>query len=286
VKPAWSSEFSPEALVYPDQVAVLDQLTPDWAWGDATGRGVRVAVVDSGIEADHPALGGMVRGHVAVIEQQGEISYDDSPHDDAFGHGTACAGIIHKIAPEAELYSVRVLGATLSGTGGMFAAGLRWAIEHEMDVLNLSLGTTKRDFYAILHELADAAYFKGAVLVTAANNFPQPSFPSMYASVISVACNDEKDPFTFFYNPAPPVDFGAPGIDIEVPWRGGGSISTTGNSFAAPHISGIVARILSKHPGLTPFQVKTVLRATAWNVRNRRPEPVASSDGPAAALGD
>jgi subtilisin len=283
VKPAWSAEFSPEALVYPDPVAVLDQLTPDWAWGDATGRGVRVAVVDSGIEADHPALGGMVRGHVSVIEQQGEISYDESPHDDAFGHGTACAGIIHKIAPEAELYSVRVLGATLSGTGGMFAAGLRWAIEHEMDVLNLSLGTTKRDFYAVLHELADAAYFKGAVLVTAANNFPQPSFPSMYASVISVACNDEKDPFVFYYNPAPPVDFGAPGIDIEVPWRGGSSISTTGNSFAAPHITGIVARILSKHPGLTPFQVKTVLRATAWNVRNHGPQPVASSDGPAAS---
>jgi subtilisin len=165
----------------------------------------------------------------------------------------------------------------------MFAAGLRWAIEHEMDVLNLSLGTTKRDFYAVLHELADAAYFKGAVLVTAANNFPQPSFPSMYASVISVACNDEKDPFVFYYNPAPPVDFGAPGIDIEVPWRGGSSISTTGNSFAAPHITGIVARILSKHPGLTPFQVKTVLRATAWNVRNHGPQPVASSDGPAAS---
>jgi len=283
VKPAWSAEFSPEALRYPDPIPVLDQLTPEWAWGDATGRGVRVAIVDSGIEADHPALGGMVRGHVAVQEQQGQVSYDDSPHDDAFGHGTACAGIIHSIAPEAELFSVKVLGSSLSGSGGMFAAGLRWAIEHDMHVLNLSLGTTKRDFYAVLHELADAAYFGGKVLVTAANNFPQPSFPSMYASVISVACHDGKDPLVYYYNPAPPVDFGAPGIDIHVPWRGGGYINTTGNSFAAPHISGIVALILSKHPGLTPFQVKTVLRAAAWNVRNRGPdEPApagAASDG-------
>ena len=126
MKPAWSSEFSPEALVYPDPVAVLDQLTPDWAWGDATGRGVRVAVVDSGIEADHPALGGMVRGHVSVVEQQGEISYDDSPHDDAFGHGTACAGIIHGLAPQARIVSVKVLGSGLSGKAAAFLRGLSW----------------------------------------------------------------------------------------------------------------------------------------------------------------
>lgn len=277
MKPAWSAEFSPDALRFPDPIPVLDELTPEWAWGGSSGRGVRVAVVDSGIDGDHPALGGMVRGGVTVVEKDGQCIYDEAPHGDAFGHGTACAGIIHSIAPEAELYSAKVLGATLSGTGGMFAAGLRWAIEHEMQVLNLSLGTTKREFYAILHELADMAYFKNAVLVTAANNFPQPSFPSMYASVISVASHEEKDPFLFYYNPAPPVDFGAPGIDVQVPWRGGGYISTTGNSFAAPHVSGIVALMLAKHPGLAPYQLKTILRATAWNVRNRAADHTAGS---------
>ena len=128
MRPAWSAEFSPEALRYPDPIPVLDELTPEWAWGGSTGRGVRVAVVDSGIDADHPALGGMVRGAVAVVEKDGQCSYEAGPHGDAFGHGTACAGIIHSIAPEAELYSVKVLGATLSGTGGMFAAGLRWVL--------------------------------------------------------------------------------------------------------------------------------------------------------------
>jgi subtilisin len=279
VRPAWNWEFTPEALRYPDPIPLLDEITPEWAWGGATGRGVRVAVVDSGIEASHPGVGGMVRGGAVVVEKDGQISYEETPHEDAFGHGTACASIIHGIAPEAELYSVRVLGATLSGSGGMFAAGLRWAIEHDMQVLNLSLGTTKREFYAMLHELADAAYFKNAVLVTAANNFPQPSFPSMYASVVSVACHEGKDPFIFYYNPSPPVDFGAPGIDIDVAWRGGGRISTTGNSFAAPHISGIVALILGKHPELTPFQVKTVLRATAANMRGLRPEVAPAGDG-------
>ena len=69
----------------------------------------------------------------------------------------------------------------------------------------------------------------------------------------------------FSYNPAPPVEFGAAGVDVDVAWVDGGSITATGNSFAAPVIAGYAARILGKHPGLTPFQVKTVLQATADN---------------------
>ena len=83
--------------------------------------------------------------------------------------------------------------------------------------------------------------------------------------MFSVAAHDGTDPFRFDYNPRPPVEFGAPGIDIEVEWLGGKSIRSTGNSFAAPHIAGLIARILAKHPQLTPFQVKTVLMALADN---------------------
>jgi subtilisin family serine protease len=266
MKPAWHEAFTPETLRYLPDLPVLHEITPEWAWGGSTGRGVKVAVIDSGINNEHPAVGGAVRGYVRVIEEQGQYSYDEAPHTDLFGHGTACAGLIHKVAPEAELYSVQVLSPTGGGSGGRFAAGLHWAIEHEMQVCNLSLGTTKRDFYAALHELADTAYFKNVILVTAANNMPQPSFPSMYASVISVACNDEQDPFHFDFNPAPPVNFGAPGIDVQVAWQDGGYATMTGNSFASPHMAGIVALILAKHPGLTPFLVKTILHATARNV--------------------
>jgi subtilisin family serine protease len=214
----------------------------------------------------------MVRGGVAIREQGDQIVFDESPHADLFGHGTACAGIIHSLAPEAELYSVQVLGPALRGTSPVFVAGLRWAIEHDMQVINLSLGSTKRDYFAVLHELTDAGYFRNCVLVTAANNLPQPSYPSTYASVISVARHEEKDPYRFLYNPSPPVEFGAPGIDIEVPWLDGGYLRSTGNSFAAPHISGLVALIVSKHPGLAPYHVKAILHATAWNVRHAPPK--------------
>ncbi|MBA3635669.1 MAG: S8 family serine peptidase [Rubrobacteraceae bacterium] len=93
-----------------------------------------------------------------------------------------------------------------------------------------------------------------------------------YASAISVASHEGlDDPHLFYYNPEPPVEFGAPGIDVRVAWADGGWITATGNSFAAPHITGIVAKILGKHPGLTLFQVKTVLRALSANMPPAKP---------------
>jgi subtilisin family serine protease len=118
----------------------------------------------------------------------------------------------------------------------------------------------------VLHELADRAYFRSIILVAAANNLPLPTYPALYASVISVAACEGGDAKVFYYNPNPPVEFGAPGIDVRVAWLNGGYITATGNSFAAPHLSGIVARILAKHPELTTFDMKVILRALAANV--------------------
>jgi subtilisin family serine protease len=242
-------------------------ITAEWAWGGSTGAGVKVAVIDSGVDASHPAVGS-VQGYVGVDLDGARPIYQTEVHADSYGHGTACAGIIRSIAPDVELYSVKVLGGALSGQGMVFAAGLRWAIENGMQVCNLSLGTTKRDFYAVLHDLADMAYFRNVILVTAANNMPKPSFPSVYASVIAVASHSERDPYRFYYNPEPPVEFGAPGIDVRVAWTGNSYVTSTGNSYAAPHMTGIIARMLAKHSNLTVFQVKSMLRALSANVRN------------------
>ncbi len=265
--PAWSWEFAPDRIQQLSRLQELEDITPDWAWGGSTGAGVKVAVVDSGIDNDHPAVAGHVKGYKSFSENRdGQIGSSEEPHSDAFGHGTACADIIRRLAPECELYSVKVLGANLTGKGTTFAAGLRWAIEQGVQVINLSLGSTKKEYSGTFYELTDAAYFKNIMLVTAANNMPVTSFPSLYASVTSVACHSGQDPYEFYYNPAPPVEFGAPGVNVTVAWFGGQQRTVTGNSFSAPHISGLVAKILGKHPGLTPFQVKTILRATARNV--------------------
>lgn len=267
-KPAWSWQFAPDQLQFVKQLPPLDQITPEWAWGGSTGKGVRVGIIDSGVDNEHPMVDGRVMGYARFAERPDGtiVTYDDA-HEDSYGHGTACAGIIRTVAPDVEIHSIKVLGAFLSGKGTVFAAGMRWAVEQRLDVVNLSLGSTKRDFFAIFHELADQAYFNRVMFCTAANNMPVPSFPSLYAAVFSVASTDDRDPYTFYYNPSPPVEFGAPGIEVRVAWVDKGYITATGNSYACPHITGLIAKILGKHPGLTPFQVKTILWACAANVR-------------------
>ncbi|MBI4769924.1 MAG: S8 family serine peptidase, partial [Chloroflexi bacterium] len=178
LRPAWSAQFAAEALRELTAAGPIAELDRDWAWGGSAGRGVRVAVVDSGLEHDHPALGGAVRGGVVVqyderAKNKVRIVPDDLPRD-MFGHGTACAGIIHALAPEAELYSVRVLGRDLTGRAFQFAGGLRWAIEHGMQVVNLSLSTSRDEYFGLFHQLADEAYFKNVMLVSAVNNLPLP----------------------------------------------------------------------------------------------------------------
>jgi subtilisin family serine protease len=161
---------------------------------------------------------------------------------------------------------VRVLGAGFTGSGETMLAGLRWAVEQRFHIVNMSISTTKRQFGELLHELADTAYFRGTVLVASAHNMPVESFPWRFSSVVSVGSHEEDDPFVYYANPDPPVEFFARGVDVDVAWLGGGTIRATGNSFATPCISGISALVLSKHPTLQPFQLKTVLHLTSANI--------------------
>jgi subtilisin len=265
-RPAWSSAFTRQRLQPVEPVAPLAGITAEWAWGGSTGRGVKVAIIDSGIDASHPGVGGEVNGYATISDGGDGVRVDTTPHQDEYGHGTACASIIRSLAPECELYSIRVLGPTLGGKASHFEAGLRWAIDNGMHVVNLSLGTTTREYCGILHELSDRAYFQNVALITAANNRSIPTFPSIYSSVISVATHDVADPFCWYYNPRPPVEFGANGTNVRVAWKNGDWITTTGNSYAAAHISGIIALILGKHAGLTNFHLKSILWARAANV--------------------
>jgi len=262
-RPAWSEPFIGDAVARLRREARLDRLDRDWAFEGATGRGVTVCIIDSGVEAEHPAVGGRVRERVAVELHAGEPEVVEDTAGDLFGHGTACAGLIVGLAPQVEIVSVRVLGADLKGRGAAFLAALEWAIDHRVDVINLSLSSKSEALFADFHEVADRAYFAGVTLVSAANNAPGPSYPSLFSSVISVAAHEEPDPWRWYYNPRPPVEFGAWGVNVPIAWRDGGSTVATGNSFAAPHIAGLVALLRSRHHDLTPFEVKAVLAATA-----------------------
>jgi len=266
--PAWSL---PKDAV--DRIALPahwpERVTREWAWGGSTGKGAKVCILDSGVEAGHPLVGGLESAVTISLGENEEVIAAEDTEGDVSGHGTACAGIVRALAPECSLSSVRVLGASFTGSGPVLLAGLRFAVEEGFDVINMSLSTTKKPFAGVLHELADSAYFRRTLLVASAHNMPVESYPWKFSSVISVGSHEEPDPLTFFYNPSPPVEFFGRGVNVEVAWLGGRSLTVSGNSFATPHLTGICALILSKHPELTPFQLKSILYLTATNVGGR-----------------
>ena len=264
-RPAWS-------LTRDDVEAIaLDNPLPDrvdraWALDGATGKGVKVCVLDSGVEFAHPKVGDLAGAFAISLDDDENAIADEDAEGDLCGHGTACAGVIRSIAPDAELYSVRVLGAGFKGSGKVLLAGLQWAVEQDYDVINMSLSTTKKAFSELLRDIADTAYFKRTVIVASAHNMPVESYPWRFSSVISVGSHEDDDPLTFYANPDPPVEFFARGMNVDVAWLGGETVTATGNSFATPAISGIAALVLSKHPRLTPFQLKSVLYQISSNV--------------------
>jgi subtilisin len=269
LRPAWSLPAGQaEKLKVP--VEWPGEVTREWAWGGSTGKGVSVCILDSGVDPAHELVGPVNRAVAVSLDADGKPVVAEDNEGDLCGHGTACAGVVRSLAPDCELISVRVLGAGFTGSGDILLGGLRWAVEQGFDVVNMSLSTTKRQFAGILHELTDTAYFRRTVLVASAHNMPVESYPWKFSSVISVGSHEESDPLAFYYNPDPPVEFFARGVDVEVAWMGGSKIRCTGNSFATPHMSGICALVLGKHRDLTPFQLKSVLYLTSTNVGGGR----------------
>ncbi|MDQ2973955.1 MAG: S8 family serine peptidase [Acidobacteriota bacterium] len=278
----------PESDVALNDVGALPDLwsaiREDTSWERCTGKGIRVAIVDSGIDTEHPDLKGKVRESVEAVSEDGKINFQPSTSGDQAGHGTACAGIITSIAPNAELYSVKVLGPNASGSGDMFLVGLDYAIKQKFHVINLSLGTTKRDYFGPLHDLLDRAYHGGCIVVAAANNLPYPSYPSIFSSsIVSVVKRAGGDPFNFGYRYGHVIELVAPGVEVKTTWPGGGYRQLTGNSFACPYIVGIIALLMEAYPDLTPFQVKTILYAIGKRNQQRSAAAAAAPDTAAKA---
>lgn len=239
-----------------------ERITTDWAWSGSTGAGVRVCVIDSGIADDHPFVGPVQAWYTVMGD-----TVEETEPGDAFGHGTACASIIRRVAPDCELTSVRILGGTGGGMGSALLAAVRWSVRQRFHVVNLSLSTTRLQFDRELRQLADEAHFQGTALVASAHNSPVESYPWRYSSVISVGSHAEDDSDLVIANTHPPVDFFAHGRAVIAAGLGGSTTRNTGNSFATPHVTGRCALILAKHPDLTVPQVKTVLYLTSNNVR-------------------
>ena len=275
ILPAWSEPFAGAGPGAAPTLEMPGRPSRRWAYGDGSGRGVRVAIIDSGVDGSHPLVGEVTQAVAVERHADGDegIRFVEGTHDDLYGHGTACAAIIRSLAPHVELVSVRVLGGELKGSAFTFAHGLGWCLNHDIDVVNLSLSTANENYLETFWQLVDEAAFRRVLLVSAMNNERKRTIPSEFAGVFSVACAPGNDREQVVCSPSGPAEWGAAGIDVEVAWLGGGTIVATGNSFAAPVVAGHLARILGAHPGITPWQARTVLAAVAANAPPRRGRP-------------
>jgi subtilisin len=233
---------------------------------EGRGRGVKIAILDSGVEASHPALNGLeLIDDIAVVEDGMKLKVMPGGGRDLFGHGTAVAGIIRQTAPEAEIGSIRVLGESLAARTAIILEGARQAIERGYHILNCSLGCGVPEHVLKYKSWVDEAYLKGVHVVAACNNqdSARPEWPGFFTSVLTVNMARTDQSSELFYKAGHLVEFAARGVDVEVPWSGGGMKKVTGSSFAAPRVSGMLACLLSQVPEITPLQAKALFHRLA-----------------------
>ena len=226
---------------------------------------VRVAIVDSGIELSHPDIGEISGGVGISIHEDGHPVYS-TDFADSFGHGTACAGIIRKKAYESDIYSVRILDASMIADGRALVAAIQWCIDSKMDVVNLSLGTTDVTFKACLQEVCRKAADAGVILVGAQNNAGTESFPAVFPEVIGVAGGPIRDSGEFYFRRENLIECVARGDEQRVCCLNGSHTVARGNSFAASHISAIVACLLKQHPNCSIQDIRLLLQERASKV--------------------
>ncbi|MGA5183464.1 type VII secretion-associated serine protease mycosin [Streptomyces pseudogriseolus] len=270
-----------------DRQWALDALHTDRIWPTTRGAGVTVAVLDTGVEADHPDLDGN------VLEGKDLVGFGAREGDEAWArHGTAMAGIIAGhghgpgdgdgvlgVAPEAKILPVRVIledkdparAKARSTRGNALAEGIRWAADHGADVINLSLG----DDSASAHpepgedEAIQYALRKGVVVVASAGNGGEKgdriSYPAAYPGVIAATAVDRYGTRAPFSTRRWYATVSAPGVDVIIADPDHKYYEGWGTSAASAFVSGAVALLKAAHPDLTPAQVKRLLEDTARN---------------------
>lgn len=224
------------------------------------GRGVTVAVLDTGVNADHPSLKG------AEVVSLDLVGGPRGPEGSYLGHGTAVASLIagtgdgtEGVAPAARILSVRVLDGRGGGDSFTVARGIVEAVDMGADVVNLSLGSTLGS--QVLRQAVDYARSKGAVVVAAVGNKGTRgvTYPAGYDGVVGVTSVDAKGRQSAFANYGEGVDLAAPGVDVHAAWAGTEMVSFSGTSSSTAFVSGALAAELSGNPGLSGEQVVDLL---------------------------
>jgi subtilisin family serine protease len=266
----WSADPSPlgaqdaSAILQLEQVHALNQ-----------GAGVMVAVLDTGVQLDHPALAGALTGpgfdfvdfDLSPADQAEGLDQDhDGQVDEAYGHGTHVVGIVHLVAPQAQILPIRVLNS--DGRGNVFQAAnaILYAAAAGAEVINLSLGAALPSL--LLQAAVAEAASVGAVVVAAAGNLNNSAaqYPAAEACAVAVTAVDAGQHKAAFASFGPWVGVAAPGVGIYSSFPANGYAWWDGTSMAAPFVAGQAALLRSAHPGLSLDEVGRLLGGTAQSI--------------------
>lgn len=239
----------------------IDRIDADLAWGGGyTGAGVKVAILDTGIDKDHIDLAPDPVGGVNFQGTRRDGSTKSRDWDDKNGHGTHCAGIVaaaHNsigvagVSYDANLYAVKVLDNSGDGNTSDIIQGIQWAVDNGMAVVSMSLGGFGND--VSLENACNEAYAQGVLLIAASGNYGDgdpgnedtPFYPAAYGSVIAVGATDESDSVASFSQTGSWVELSAPGVNIKSLYPRDRLAVGDGTSAAAPHVSGTAALVLA-----------------------------------------
>jgi type VII secretion-associated serine protease mycosin len=263
---------------------LLDQL-----WVKTRGEGVKVAVIDTGVDDDHPQLKGAVDtelGKNMLPRKPKKDEYGNVPErgaengtDDTVGHGTKVAGIIAArhaddtgfvgMAPGATIIPIQQNDANGSGSTTTLAASIRHAVDVGARVINISQDTAeplRPD--SELERAVNDALAEGVVIVASAGNDGlggnvKETYPASYEGVIAVASSDRNNERAPFSQSGDFVDIAAPGVDMVSTVPGGGHCADNGTSFSAPYVAGVAALLVAEHPDWKPHQIAAQLEQTA-----------------------
>jgi subtilisin len=249
--------------------------------GRNAGDGINVAIIDTGVDMDHPDLADNMKGGHRFVDN-GTTSDDD--YMDDFGHGTHCAGIIAAVdndigvigvSPHVSLYAVKVFKQYEDGYYAYVSdvvRGIEWAVDNGMKIISMSLGSNS--YSAALQDACDNTYNTGLLLVAAAGNDGNAEgtddnvdYPARYDSVIAVAATDKnnKRAISQIWNSStgPAVELAAPGVSIYSTWRNDTYAISNGTSMACPHVAGTAALVWKAYPEYNNTQVREKLQSTA-----------------------
>lgn len=245
----------------------IARIKADQAWLSSRGSQVKVAVIDTGVDRDHPDLNDNLAGCVNFI-------YSWKTCEDDNGHGTHVTGIIAAednsfgvvgVAPQAKIYSLKVLDSRGSGYLSDIIEALDWVITNKMNVVNMSLGTSTD--VASFREAVAKVEAAGIVQVAAAGNSGPSSnsvnYPAAYPEVIAVSATDQNDAVPSWSSRGQEVDLAGPGVGIYSTYKGNGYQTLSGTSMSSPHVAAVVALRKAIFPQESPLEIREILKNNA-----------------------